>query len=532
MSKKRSKAKGKATAGKRASGKRSQTERPRTERVQSARDVAARLDAAFPDSDVARLWATATLFGTQFQATTPFEREAARALARNEFLNNPHAAGIARLFSLYVVGVGPRLRFEGFEKYLRSTRPALSRGFRDYVERQWNAFCSEIRFAPLLRQATQSLVVDGEAFLAFAYNPKASRGFSVVPIDAGRVGNPGARVDSRTLQDGVFLDPFGNVDAYCVYDLPDVAAAQYDRNRFQMFAASDVIHLFRDEIPGQTRGVSWLAPVLKLVFQLREYTAAVVEAAKASAQCFATIETQTGFEDSGFADAVEFEPTPYFPFQTFETPNRRVMNLTPGTTMKPFVAPQPTTTADAFVAQILSQIGYPLGLPRNKATGSSHEYNFSSGRLDNQPFEMSIDCLRRDLFEVYCCDRIFAEFYRSIFPDLQLRFPDEDVPTFEDCEWTWIWPRAPLVDPEAAARTNSIRIKSGQATLEEVWRETHPFVDFEDVRAQILRDRADFPEMFGAAPDAPTPSASETRIDEPKAPAVPTENVPLLGVEQ
>ena len=71
MSKKRSKTKGKATAEKRASGKRS-----RDERVRQARDVAARLDAAFPDSDVARLWATATLFGTQFQATTPFEREA------------------------------------------------------------------------------------------------------------------------------------------------------------------------------------------------------------------------------------------------------------------------------------------------------------------------------------------------------------------------------------------------------------------------------------------------------------------------
>lgn len=284
MSKKRSGAKGKAASSRRAKKKRS-----RAERVQDASAVAARLDASFPDSDVARLWSSASLFGTQFQATTPFEREAARALARNEFLNNPHAAGIARLFSLYVVGVGPRLRFEGFEKSLRSTRPPLSLGVRDEVERRWNAFCTEIRFAPLLRQATQSLVVDGEAFLAFSRNPKATLGFSVVPIDAGRVGNPGARVDSRTLQDGVFLDLFGNVDAYCVYDLPDVAAAQYDRNRFQTLAASDVIHLFRDEIPGQTRGVSWLAPVLKLVFQLREYTAAVVEAAKASAQCFATI---------------------------------------------------------------------------------------------------------------------------------------------------------------------------------------------------------------------------------------------------
>jgi len=38
-----------------------------------------------------------------------------RSQARNEFLNNPHASGIARLFGLYVVGVGPRLKFLGYE---------------------------------------------------------------------------------------------------------------------------------------------------------------------------------------------------------------------------------------------------------------------------------------------------------------------------------------------------------------------------------------------------------------------------------
>ncbi|MBR4753000.1 MAG: phage portal protein [Thermoguttaceae bacterium] len=467
---------------------------------------------------------------TTLRAQNAQTRARLRSQARLEFENNPHAAGIARLFGLYVVGVGPRLRFKGFCKHLK--RP-IDKELEQYVEFRWERFADEIELAVLLRQAMESVVVDGEAFVAVVPNPAISVGVDAVLIDSQRVGNPNGRPSSRREQDGVELDEFGNVRRYCVYDVPNLEHAYYDSNRYEYFSASQVFCLFRRDLPGQTRGVSWFAPVLPYLQQLREYTQATVEAAKAGAKVFATVETQTGYAldcvDEHYLEPGSYQ---YQAYDSFDTPNGKLVHLPVGTTLKGFTPTQPTTAADAYTANLLSQIGYSMGLPRNKATGSSHEYNFASGRLDNQPFEMLIDELQRDMFERSLVDKIFLYFYRLIAPDLFARF--ESAPSPVDVDWEWLWPKPPLVDAEATARTNAIRVKAGQATLEEIWREFHPFDDWEDVREQILKDREDFPELFGASPEKPNEAG--TRFGETSAPPVnpvnPVKTEKLIPKEQ
>lgn len=469
----------------------------------AARRVRASYEAARPNSDVASVFARSAPQTTLAAQTAP-TRSSLRTQARQEYLNNPRAAGIVRLFELYIVGVGPRLKFRGRDAYLK--RP-VDRDLLRYVEFRWERFAVETRLAALLRSCVSSIVVDGEAFVALAPNPRRRDGFGAVMIDAQRVGNPSGAPSTATRQDGVFLDAFGEPVGYCVYDLPDGEASYYDKSNFRIFPASDVFHAFRGDLPGQTRGVSWFASILPYLQQLREYTAAVVEAAKVSAKVFATVKTQNGYAfDDGLLVPNEFANNPGCPYDYasggYETTNGKLLKLAPGEEMQAFSTAQPTTAADAFVASSAAQIGFALGLPRNKATGSSHEYNFASGRLDNQPFEMLIETLRREQIEATVCDRIFRRFYETLEADLVERF--DDAPSPDDADWEWIWPAPPLVDPEAKARADSIRVKSGQATLEEVWRETHPFGDFEDARAIIKRDRADFPEIYGSSsPESP-----------------------------
>ena len=205
----------------------------------------------------------------------------------------------------------------------------------------------------------------------------------------------------------------------------------------------------------------------------------------------------------------------------FHTKNGDSLVMPPGTTLKGFSPSQPTTEASAYTANILSQIGYSMGLPRNKATGSSHEYNFASGRLDNQPFEMLIQTLQLDLFERKACDRIFKYFYAALEPDLLERFEASETPTPDEIEWEWVWPQPPLVDAESTARTNAIRLQSLQATLAEVWNETHAFSEFDDVRDQFQRDEEDFPNVFSVKKDASKAPGENTATNEPKAPETP-----------
>jgi hypothetical protein len=85
-----------------------------------------------------------------------------------------------------------------------------------------------------------------------------------------------------------------------------------------------------------------------------------------------------------------------------------------------------------------------------------------------------------------------------MYVDILERFDVDEAPSPDDIEWRWIWPNPPLIEPEAAARTNALRVKGLQATVSEIYAETHPGSDFEDVRDQISRDRAEFPELYGA----------------------------------
>lgn len=467
---------------------------------------------------------------TSLNVLPRWTRESLQRQARTEYEDNQHAGGIARLFSTYVVGTGPRLKFKGFPRYMGER---VDKRLAAYVNYRWERFSDAIQLTTTLQQAMVGLVVDGEAFLTLAPNPRVDEGFTVRNIDAARVGNPSNQLSTKNMRDGVFFDEWGNPDAYCVYKIPETAASYYMPSAYDIIDASQIFHLFRLDYAGQSRGVSWFEAALPLLQQLREYTAAVIETAKRGAKLVNTFESQSGISLDEFQenfDVISGDPSTSADAATwpawgrFQTGNGEALILPPGATSKTFSPSQPTAEASAFTSSILGQIGYSLGLPRNKATGSSHEYNFASGRLDNQPFEMLISSIRLDLFERRALDKLLKTFYACILNELLERF--DQVPEPQEIEWEWIWPTPPLIDPESAARTNAIRLKSAQATLSEVWNKEHPFSDFDEMRGEIMRDERDFPQVF----DLPIVAESfgvegNTTIQEPAAPGVPNETI-------
>lgn len=471
------------------------------------------LNVAKHSSDTWQHWAFARP-ETPASAVRPKDRAEARTKAREEYLNNPYAAGFADTFALYLVGTGPRLRFKGGA----DTPPELIRE----IELLWRDWSDSVRLAKTLRLGVKSLVVDGELFLLESANPKRPIwGVNYQVIDPQRIGNPNSRPWSPRMQDGLFFDEFGNVDAFCVYDVPEYDCSYYDSGRYQVISAQNIHYAFKENLPETTRGWSWFAPVLESMGRLRDYEDGVIEAAKSAANTFATIETQSGFVDGNSALNIG-EDTDYYPW-TCHTPQRnKIIQLPPETTLKAFQPAQPTTNVPEFISNQVARLGRGLGLTRNRATGSSHEYNFSSGKLDSQPFEMLVQCLQRDLLELDVMDRLFADFYAGILPRLIAKH-GVAVPEPEEADWSWRWPKPPLVDEEAQARADAIRVKSCQATIREVWEDRHPDSRFEEVKAEIDADRKAYPEIYGAQTtdaDGVAPAAAGTRINEPKAPEI------------
>ena len=495
--------------------KKKQKKKPRKQKAPAPREMRAGLNAAKFSTDTWQHWAF-TRPETPASAVRPRDRAEARTKAREEYLNNPYAAGFADTFALYIVGTGPRLRFKGGAE----SPPEMIRE----IELLWRDWSDSVRLAKTLRLGVKSLVVDGEMFLLESANPKRPIwGVNYQVLDPQRIGNPNGQPWSPRQQDGLYFDEFGNIEAFCLYDIPDTDCCFYNSARYQVISAQNIHFAFKENLPETTRGWSWFAPVLESMGRLRDYEDGVIEAAKSASNTFATIETQNGFIDGNSALTIG-EQTDYYPW-TCHTPQRnKIIQLPPETTLKAFQPAQPTTNVPEFVSQQVARLGRGMGLTRNRATGSSHEYNFSSGKLDSQPFEMLIECLQRDLLELDIMDKLFSDFFEGIRPGLIMKY-GEAVPDLAAADWTWRWPKPPLVDEEAQARADAIRVKSYQATIREMWEDRHPDSRWEEVKAEIDADRKAFPEIYGAQTgdaDGIAPEAKGTRINEPKAPGAET----------
>jgi capsid protein len=86
-------------------------------------------------------------------------------------------------------------------------------------------------------------------------------------------------------------DGHGNpVEYHVLKDHPGATLAGFSRD-FDRVSAEAVIHFFRADRPGQSRGIPEITPALPLFAQLPRYTLAVIAAAKAAADFAAVLYT-------------------------------------------------------------------------------------------------------------------------------------------------------------------------------------------------------------------------------------------------
>src|SRR5574339_1156872 len=109
---------------------------------------------------------------------------------------------------------------------------------------------------------------------------------------------------------------------------------QYDR-----VPAESVIHYFRADRPGQSRGIPDITPSLPLFAQLRRYTLAVLAAAETAADFAAVVYT----DSPANGEAADVEP-----MDVIELERRMATVLPGGWKLGQIAAEQPATTYAEF----------------------------------------------------------------------------------------------------------------------------------------------------------------------------------------
>jgi len=405
--------------------------------VARPRRLRARYDAAQTTADNRRHWANADGCSAD-AAASPAVRRTLRNRARYEVANNCYARGIVLTLANDVIGTGPRLQL-------------LSDNARanQLLEGAWTTWAQQVDLPGKLRTMRMARAQDGEAFAVLFTNPglPGPVQLDLRLVEADQVATPGIATGDGV--DGIVYDAAGNPQTYHVLKAhPGAGTAGAASGDHDDVEARHMIHWYRQDRPGQRRGLPDILPALPLFAQLRRYTLAVIAAAETAAEV--SLFLKTSLPPDG--EAADVEALAEMDWE------RNTATFVPeGWEPSQVKAEQPATTYDMGKREILNEIARCLNMPYNIAACNSSQYNYASGRLDHQTYFKSIRVDQAQC-ETVVLDRIFAAWLEEAVLALGVR-GDAAVPH------AWFWDGHEHVDPLKEANAQKTRLASNTTTL-------------------------------------------------------------------
>ena len=382
-------------------------------------------------------------------AASPEVRRTLRNRARYEAANNSYAKGIVLTLANDVVGTGPRLQL------LTEDDQANQR-----IEQAFTAWTKAVGLPEKLRAMRASRATDGEVFAVLSSNPRLATPvkLDVRLIEADQVCTPDLSLLADSAVDGIVFDEFGNPAEYHVLKgHPGDTRTGFLGLEYDRVPAESVLHYFRADRPGQSRGIPDITPALPLFAQLRRFTLAVLGAAETAAD-FAGI-LYTDAPANGEAESVE-------PMDSIELEARSLLTMPGGWKMAQVQAEQPSTTYAEFKREILNEIARCLNMPFNVAACNSSGYNYASGRLDHQTYFKSIR-VEQEHLACAVLDRLLDAWLReAVLSSDLLPLPVRTlVATGQSLPHQWFWDGNEHVDPAKEATAQATRLASHTTTL-------------------------------------------------------------------
>jgi len=377
-----------------------------------------------------------------------------RNRCRYETRNNSWALGAVTTLADAVAGTGPRLQ-------VLSESKRFNKSIEDRFS-EWSGICDMrglldlgrmIRLGGALQQCDS-----GESFIVLNSRPRDRFPVKLrlFMVESDRVATPFEKVYDITVRDGIELDKYGKPIAYWIRESHPGNYLKAGLNKATRVPAENVIHLYRQSRPGQTRGIPLLTPALMPLAQLRDFTHNTMVAADVVARLSGVLEAAEDMRvdtDESYEafDAVELETG------TFTT-------LPSGFKLSQLRPEQPSATYEMFVAAKLKEAGRALNMPFNVIAGDSSKYNYASGRLDKQNWWKYIEVFQAWL-AAQGCEPIFRAWLREAllipgYIEMGGLSLAEAMAVIID----WFWPGIEHVDPQKEAKAQDIRTRNFNTT--------------------------------------------------------------------
>lgn len=417
------------------------------------------------------------------ESAGPWGADELRAWARMLCRNNAYAFGIVDTIVASVVGEG--IKVESMCDGYNGIEEDKVNDYRNAVWEEWAENCEltgQYNFDELQQIAQREMCEAGECLVHLVTLPsKTFNGiyrpipFALELIEADRIASD--RDTYQLMQEreglkivrGVEMDLHGRPLAYWIYPAHPDTGLGFQATPIRI-SADKIMHLFKRDRIGQSRGVSWFAPAVESLRTLGTYTDNELQAAAVSS-CF-TMAIKTEGDQSGSMLPPSFEEGE----QTDADGNSyeylqagMIMRLKPNESVESVNPTRPNTGAGAWIQLILRSIAVAVGLSYETVARDYSQTNYSSNRAsqleDRRRFRRWQSYLTKNL-----CQPVWDQFMNHCamidkrgFPTMAELLEDRrkySKVEFQPPRWEW-------VDPSTEQSASEASIKAFQSTYQD-----------------------------------------------------------------
>ena len=419
-------------------------------------------------------------------------------ITRDMIRNTPYAARAQQVITNNVVG-------DGIIPKIVGSAGAKRQGL-DLVERHFDTTAIDadgrLNLYGLQRLAMNTVVESGEV-LVRRRRRQIGDGLplpfqvQVLEPDYLDVLREGPLPSGNYVREGIEFDLIGRRVAYYLWDEhPGRSSGILSGIRVlsRRVPASEVLHIYRLDRPGQIRGVSWMSGIALNLQDLGDHQDAELMRQKIAA-CFAAFRTSPDGAPDKDAEGIGGTLRP-----------GAIMELAPGEDIR-FGVPPKVDGFEEFNRVILRSVAAGLGVTYEALTGDLSTVNFSSARMGRMEMDRNISSWQWTLMIPQFCQPMAEWFQEAWQIQAGGRAPQARV--------AWVPPYRTLVDPTREIPALRDKVRAGFASRQGVVRELGH--DPERLMEEIREDRETAKAagvQFDSDASASTPEVAEGANDE------------------
>jgi lambda family phage portal protein len=386
-------------------------------------------------------------------------QQKSRDLARN----NPYALRALNVIVNNTVGAGILPNIKGRNK---TQVKKLTELWKQVAETPACDASGRHNFYGLQALAMRAMVESGEAIGLKMLSPDAPKvkllesDFIVSDHDLG-----------NNVQ-GITIDSNGKPVSYRLHKTHpgDTNIAKFSSEYIDV-PADRISHVFRQERPGQVRGVPWSHAVIETLKDFADYQYSTLIAKKIAA-CFVGVITTNG--NDALLSAADLKEKREAELEMNPGSFRYVG---PGEDVK-FSSPPQSTGYAEFVRESMRAVAAGYGVSYEAMTGDYSQVNFSSGRMGHIEFRRNIDFWRWNILIPLFCDAYFKWF---------LEWARAKGIDTEGAYVEWVPPAHVMIDPAKEIAAEKEAVLAGFKSRAAVIRESGNDPDL--VREEIKMER-------------------------------------------